>query len=254
VAVSARIEQPYRVRFDEAGPDGILRSSGLLRFAQDIAWLHSEQAGFGRRWYAEHGLTWLVRGAELDILEHVQYGSRLTVSTEVVGFRRVWARRRSEFTLDGGERPVAIAIIDWVLLNRAGRPARVPAEIVQLFDSQARTTFTPLDVQLPATPADAWRGQLTVRHGELDPMGHVNNAAYIDYVDAHLLAAGRSPSLRRVPRRYRLEFIASARPDQRLVGNGWEDGPAWCYRLESDDRVELLRARLEAELASWVGG
>ena len=30
-------ETTYRVRFDEAGPDGILRTSGLMRFAQDLA-------------------------------------------------------------------------------------------------------------------------------------------------------------------------------------------------------------------------
>ncbi len=36
---------PYRVRFDECGPDGLARSSALLRYAQDVAWVHSEQHG-----------------------------------------------------------------------------------------------------------------------------------------------------------------------------------------------------------------
>ena len=35
---------------------------GHLRFAQDLAWIHSESAGFGREWYADRQLTWLVRG------------------------------------------------------------------------------------------------------------------------------------------------------------------------------------------------
>ena len=35
---------PYRVRFDEAGPDGLLRTSVLLRYAQDLAWYHSAPA------------------------------------------------------------------------------------------------------------------------------------------------------------------------------------------------------------------
>ena len=56
-----RIERTYRVRFDEAGPDGSLKSGGYLRFAQDLAWIHSESGGFGRDWYSERGLTWLVR-------------------------------------------------------------------------------------------------------------------------------------------------------------------------------------------------
>ena len=33
---ATRLERGYRVRFDEAGPDGTLRSSGYLRYAQDL--------------------------------------------------------------------------------------------------------------------------------------------------------------------------------------------------------------------------
>ena len=46
-----RIEHEYRVRFDEADAEGWLRPSGLLRYAQDMAWRHSTEAGFDRGWY-----------------------------------------------------------------------------------------------------------------------------------------------------------------------------------------------------------
>lgn len=127
--VERRIERTYRVRFDEAGPDGNLRSGGYLRFAQDLAWIHSESAGFGREWYGERGLFWLVRGVELEILDAVEFGSEVVVSTEVIGFRRVIARRRSEIRRVGSERIIAEAFTDWVLLNDAGRPVRPPEEI-----------------------------------------------------------------------------------------------------------------------------
>ena len=32
----------YRVRFDEAGPDGVLRTSGFMRYAQDLAFVEGE--------------------------------------------------------------------------------------------------------------------------------------------------------------------------------------------------------------------
>ncbi|HUP55363.1 MAG TPA: hypothetical protein VM408_07640, partial [Methylomirabilota bacterium] len=41
---------PFRVRFDEAAPDGRLRTSVLLRWAQDLAWFHSARRGFDRDW------------------------------------------------------------------------------------------------------------------------------------------------------------------------------------------------------------
>jgi hypothetical protein len=43
----------------------------LLRYAQDVAWFHSASRGFDRAWYAERGLTWLVRTAEVSVLERI---------------------------------------------------------------------------------------------------------------------------------------------------------------------------------------
>src|SRR5207247_6493647 len=90
-------ETSYRVRFDEAGPDGRLRTSGFMRYAQDLAWQHSAELGFGRAWYAERGLTWLVRAAELMIVASPEMGSTVGARTAIVGIRRVFARRRGEF-------------------------------------------------------------------------------------------------------------------------------------------------------------
>lgn len=247
-----RLELPYRVRFDEAGADGQLRASGFLRYAQDLAWQHSESAGFGRDWYSGRGLTWLIRAVELDILAEVPYGSRLAVSTEVVGFRRVWARRRNEFRLAGAERALASAITDWVLLNARGRPTSVPADILTVF-ATSPGTFTPLRIDLPPAAADATTLELSPRVGEIDPLGHINNAAYLDYLDGHLAAAGERGETRRRPRRYRAEFIAAADPATAVRGTAWRDELAWCYQL-SDDGRELFRARLETDPAGWVGG
>lgn len=250
---NTRLERPYRVRFDEAGPDGRLRSSGYLRYAQDLAWIHSERAGFGRDWYSSRGLTWLVRAVELDIVSDVTYGTDLGVSTEVIGFRRVWARRRSQFHSSNSERPQAEAITDWVLLNERGAPTRVPAELVDYF-ADGVTDFTPLRLDLPLTATNAIGVPLAVRRSELDPMGHVNNAAYLDYLDEHFLTGVRRPGSLPIPRRYRAEFINSAEPGTELLGRGWDDGHAWCYRLEAEDGREMLRARLETDPATWVGG
>lgn len=254
MSVAARIELPYRIRFDECGPGGSLRSSGYLRYAQDIARVHSERGGFGRDWYGQRGLTWLIRATELDVLDHAGYGDELVVSTEVVGFRRVWARRRSEFALAGGERRVASAVIDWVLLGPRGGPVRVPAEITGLFGAGVHGTFTPLRVDLPPAPADAAALPLEVRRSDLDPMGHVNNAAYIDYIEAFAAATDRWPALGGVPRRYRLEFAASAEPNMMLTARGWDAERGLCYLLSTRDGGALLRARVETDPVLWVGG
>ena len=243
MAVTRRYEAEYRVRFDESGADGNLRSSGYLRYAQDLAWRHSEAAGFDREWYVRHGLLWLVRCVELEIREPVVNGVTLTVSTEVIGWRRVWARRESTFRDAGNGQSVAIAHIDWVLLNVAGRPARVPDELSGFFSDGA--SFTPARVELREAPENASTARLAVRPQDLDPMAHVNNATYVDYLEEALLLAGQPEALATVPRHYRLEYIRSGELGDELVATSWADEGGRALRLSDGAANELLRARLE---------
>lgn len=243
MTVPARLERTYRVRFDEAGPDGNLRSSGLLRFAQDLAWIHSESAGFGREWYAAQQLTWLVRAIELRVLAETPYGSELVVSTEVTGFRRFWARRLSEFHAPADGRLTAVALTDWVLLNARGTPTRVPGPIAEMFPVTG-TGFAPLRLELPAVARDARERRFRVRRSELDPMAHVNNAAYLDFLDEQFLAGAPGERSMPLPRLYRGEFIASAEPGGELAGIGWPGPEGWCYRLLGPVGGELFRALL----------
>ena len=240
----------YRVRFDEAAPDGRIRTSVLLRYTQDLAALHSTARGFGREWYAERGLTWLVRAAEVAVLAPIEVSVELIGTTRVVGWRRVWARRRTEF-LDEGGALAAWVLIDWVLLDARGAPTRIPAEFDSVFGAPA-ATFGLARVALAEPPADATRTVLAVRPQELDPMVHVNNAVYADWLEEAVLAAGGSEVVRAIPRLARLEYVraveAGARPEVAV----WPDAGGWSCRVADSggaadgERADRLRARLES--------
>jgi len=233
---------PYRVRFDEAGPDGWIRTSVLLRYAQDLAAYHSAARGYGRAWYAERELTWLVRAAEIGVVGPIGVADELIGTTRVVGARRVWARRRTEFT-DPAATLVAWVHIDWVLLDRRGAPTRIPAEFEPVFGS-APATFGLARVDPGEAPADTVRTSLTVRPQELDPMDHVNNAVYADWLDEAVLAAGGTAAVRAVPRLVRLEYPRAAVPDASLLVEVWPSAAAWSCRV-TDPAGDLLRASLE---------
>jgi acyl-CoA thioesterase FadM len=234
---------PYRVRFDEAGPDGRLRTSVVLRYAQDAAWHHSTSRGYDRAWYAERGLAWLVRAAEVGILAPMHVGSELVGTTRVVGWRRVWARRGTEFRDANGEL-VAWAQIDWVLLDARGAPTRIPAEFEPAFGA-ATATLGLARVALGESPPEAHRSAITVRPQELDPMAHVNNAIYADWLEEAVIAAGDRQTPRAVPRVARLEYAAPADPESRLIADTWPTLDGWSFRLRNGSGLDLLRARLE---------
>ena len=223
---------PYRVRFDEAGPDGIARASTYLRYAQDVAWLHSERRGFGRSWYADRALAWVVRAVELVIFRPLPTGAGLIATTEVVGGRRVMARRECHLRdeLDGSA--VATVITDWVMTTTAGLPTRVPDAFPISF-GVTLDSFEPIRVRVAAAPAGAERRSFQVRLHELDPMGHVNNAVYLDWLD-EAVGALDPLATRAIPRRYRLEYRAAAAPGSRMSGTAWPSGQGWSYQVEDE--------------------
>jgi acyl-ACP thioesterase len=239
----------YRVRFDEAGPDSRLRTSGFMRYAQDLGWLHSTDLGFGQEWYAEHGLTWLVRAAELRIEAAPAMGSRLVARTAIVGIRRVFARRRGEFLLEDGS-SAGWVHTDWVLIDRRGALTRIPEIFSEIFGGT--DPMGPIGrIPLPPTPPDARHRRFAVRPHELDPLNHANNAVYLDWLeesigDAFGAEHGSRPEdgpTRMLPRRYRMEFAVAAEAGDELEAAAWRVGTGWSYRVTGvTDGVDRFRA------------
>jgi acyl-ACP thioesterase len=247
VEAARTFEADYRVRFDEAGPDGSLRTSGYMRYAQDVAWRHSEALSFGREWYAERALTWLVRAAELAILLDVPMGTVLTAKTRVVGMRRVFARRRGEFRMPDG-RLAGWVNTDWVMIDGRGALTRIPSIFGDIVGGSSMTGQVGR-VPLPATPEDAPARRFRVRPHELDPMDHVNNAVYLDWLEEAILASapsGGSAIIARRPRHYRLEYAMAAAAGAEVEASAWPADPGWVHRLvDAGTGTDLFRARLE---------
>lgn len=246
-----RLRHRYQVRFDEADARARLRPSGYLRYAGDMAWRHSEAAGFRREWYAERSLQWLVRNVSLRITAPVTYGDELTVTTEVTGTRHVWARRHAEMQRTGpadmadDRAVVALVDTDWVLLGLDGRPARMPQDIAAWFATER--TFERNRVLLPATPADATRLATRVRPLDVDSMGHMNNAAYLDVVDEAVAQLPADPSADApdhcpVGCLYRVGYVLPALPSADLDVACWRpDASSIACRICDGDGEELTR-------------
>jgi len=234
----------YRARFDECGPDANLRASALLRWAQDIAWIHSERLGFGRDWYVERGLAWVVRGLALTVVEPIRMGASVDVTTSVPAFRKVMARRRTEVRAADGTL-AAWADTDWVMTDIArAMPTRVPDLFPTLFPL-AEQSFEPTRVAPSAVPRSASRRAITVRPHEVDPMVHANNATYLDWLDEALRDGPAAGVLSSLPRVYRLEYLLQAALGAELVGVGWQadDGSARYHLLDADGR-DVFRAQI----------
>lgn len=199
------------VRFDECNRAGTMRAAAVLRHAQDLAWQHSETLEYGRAWYESRGVGWVVRSVDLLIDEPPRSNEEMTGTTALVGFRHVMARRRTRLFGTAG-RVIADATIDWVMTDQNGRPVRFPTEF-DPFVKEVGATFTP--EKIPAEPTGDTPGvSITVplRVADFDPLGHVNNAAWLEIAEEALNAV--APGQLSAPlRRIRLEYLGLTADD-----------------------------------------
>jgi hypothetical protein len=241
MGIVRRFTTSYRVRFDEAGANGALRASGVVRYLHDAAWQHTETVGMGRAWFREREVGWLARAIDLRLVGRAGYGETVTIETEVTGWRRVSSRRET-VVRDGTGAVVARAAVDWALVRADGRPARIPDEVLALADDVGG--FEPTKVALPDRAPDHAL-PIALRRIDADPMGHVNNAAYLDLLE-ETLARLEPPGSLTAPARLRLEYLRPALPSMALRGEAWRlPGAAFGWRLVDTGGGELARAIMD---------
>jgi acyl-ACP thioesterase len=239
--MSPIFSQQFRVRFDECGLDSGARASACLRYVVEIAFAHSAHAGFPLAWYDSRKLHWLVRRVRLDLHQVIPYGSLLTVTTEVVGFRRIWARRHSTIQ-DSGGKPLGDVTLDWIFTDGRGTPTRVVPEMVAAFPvhaERARLEVEHLEVGTP--PQSVQLQRYLVPAHQVDPRGHMNNAAYIELFEDGLAELGTNPQQR--PVTYEVEYLKPVGPGEVLHRYIWGDLDRWNLLGVTSAGSPVVRAR-----------
>lgn len=228
----------FRVRFDECAADGAVRAGVLLRYTIETAFAHSAHEGFPLAWYDEHGLYWLVRHAHLDLRKAVPYGGEVTVTTEVLGFRRIWARRRNSLRGESDEQ-VGEITMDWIFTDRQGQPTRISPEIERAFPG-LRAPFHVERLVLETPTSSATTSEYIVPAHQADPRGHMSTAGYLDLFEDALHEAGVDTSNR--PAVYELEFLRQSLPGEVLHQRLWSSEGVWVISVSSPEGAEVSRA------------
>jgi acyl-CoA thioester hydrolase len=177
----------FRVRHYECDAYGHLNNANYARYMQEAAFDASAAVGYSKERYESMGFLWLAHETEIDYLQPVVYGDTVEVKTWVGDFRRVRSRRFYEFRKAGSEELVARASTDWVYIERASeRPAVVPAEMIAAFAPEGQVENAPPRQKFPAAPpppADVFTQRRRVEWRDIDTAQHVNNAAYLNYIE-----------------------------------------------------------------------
>lgn len=214
------------VRLGDVDQDGELRLDAFARYLQDVATDDALDADL------TNAMGWLVRRTMIRVERPARLNERVALTTFCSGSGRSWAERRTTLAGADGARLDGVSL--WVQIDiDSGRPARLDEAFHTVYGEAAGGRIVSSKLSLAKPPAartgggaDEW---FRFRSTDLDPFGHVNNAAQWSVLEAVLDHQGR-------PRRGtgELEFLAPA-PAGRDLTVVRENGMIWLI----DDGVPL---------------
>lgn len=167
-----RFSSTRTVRLGDVDPSGELRLDAIARYLQDVASDDAVDA------HLSNALGWVVRRTMIQIVRPSTTGARHSLVTFCTGAGRSWAERRTTIADQHG--PVVEAVSLWVHVDPAtGRPARLGDDFAGIYGESAGGRTVSSKLSLSARPATAAETMTwSFRRTDLDPFGHVNNAAH----------------------------------------------------------------------------
>lgn len=245
-----------------ANPRGVGRAGEVWRLCQDVAVQASIRVGWPPERYTRRGAGFVVYGMTARHHRELPYGEPLRAATWMRDFRRGILSSR-EVRLYGDQGPVADVTQRWVHVGEGFKPCRADPELVSAF-TLVEGLEPPVELPELATqidsPEQAFRFQ--VWHTWMDPLGHVNHPAYVDWCDEAtsraLSARGVDPQLL-VPVAESVEWKKGALAgDPILVSSralGWtaDDAAVLRHRIVSATQPEVVYA-LATTVRRVLGG
>ncbi len=246
---------PVTLQRSVFGPRLTARAGDVWRAMQDVVVDQSSSVGWTPERYVEHDRMFIVRTMTTRHRREVREAEALRGVTWVSRARRdmLFTREVRLFT-DAEDEPLATATQEWALLTRALEPTRASQA---MYDAFTITEGFP-STELPTVQAhaSAWRftHTFTTWHLWMDPHGHVNHPAYVDYCDESVSRAVARAGLdaqRLRPVAETVHFKAAIGPEAQvqvettLVGTVGDAG-AFAHRIVVDGKLSATATTVRA--------
>ena len=179
-----KIEIEKKVGFYEVDSDFTLRFKSLSHFFQDATGAHSDWGGCGIRWLMGQGKAWVLYRTCIRAYRMPCLGDDLKILTWSRGGKGYRAHRDFE-VLCKGEKIVSATSL-WLFIDIENKKIlKVPGEAAQWYTVETDQTLDmDIDGFQPNLKFDFELSETAeIRPSDLDPLCHVNNALYLDFLE-----------------------------------------------------------------------
>ena len=176
----------FRVRWQECGAYAIVDPIHYIYFMQETFMAHTAEHGYTPGSELKKGRAWVIRETEIEYLRPLRYGDTVRVSMQIGELRRISVTRFYEFTDESTEELVARSRSEFVCVNaKSHLPMAVPEDIiVEFFPEGIPDKPLPRNRFPKVSPPthNVYQMRKKVEFRDLDPLRHVNNATYLNYM------------------------------------------------------------------------
>jgi len=209
----------------------------FFQMLQEAAVHHSETVNVDSADLVQAGTVWVLNRMAVDIRRLPEYRESIQVITWSKGMRGFRAYR--DFAVFAGNEQLAAATSLWLYfdLNRR-RLIRIPPEYRETYTAETDSALAAdLDSFRPETDfSPDVETRISLRQSDIDPLGHVNNAVYLDYIDT-LLACSRKTAAHRL-KNLKMLFQNEINREVETVTAGLSgSGTDWRFKIFSADTI-----------------
>ena len=210
-----------------------LKLCSLARVLQEAASHHSDIVGLGVEGLRERGMGWFLNRLEMRIHRYPEFKERVEIVTWFRDIKGLKTHR--DFEVFCGNEKVAVASTVWLYMDlNSGRPRRIPKEIADVYTMEEDSVLERDLANWKATREfdPDFDLSITTRFSDYDPHGHVNNAAYIEYVET-LVSRFRGDKSQ--IKTFRIEYQKGIGKEAEIVRCGLKNSDSSCLFKVFDD-------------------
>ncbi len=218
--VGRSVTRTRPVRLGDVDERARLRLDATARYLQDIATDDATDAEL------DDAFGWVVRRTMIEVRRAAGLDEHLALTTFCSGTGRSWAERRTSII---GERGASIEAVSlWIRVDpTSGRPTALGDDFLTAYGAAAAGRRVSSRLQLWDPPADAHRRLWELRRVDIDPLGHVNNAAQWAIVEESLPSSGSRRGVAEVEHRSPVDPPSGGLLD--LVTDTTSTGVRWSW-------------------------
>lgn len=200
-----------KIDYADVNPHFKQKLGSFFKLIQEAAVIHSEQVGFDSKTLLDRGEVWILNAMEAEIYRYPELREEVSVATwhkKSKGFKAF-----RDFVVYSGDEKLAAVSSLWLYFDiNKKRLIRVPIETGRVYTTVEESA---LDGIIESwKPEDSFTPEfetgISVRNSDFDPLNHVNNAVYLDYLET-LTARffGRKKQVTGVKIQYKKEIDSS---------------------------------------------